>query len=255
MRAKQPDITLILPAFNEAKRIAGTVRQAVAFFDGIGRSCEIVVAADGNDGSREIVGALGRTDPRIRVIGHTERSGKGRGVREAVAIATGAIVGYADADNKVPIEEYLKIDALFQDGADVVIGSRALATSVIERSQPLYRRLGSKGFAIFMRTVTGLSGIHDTQCGFKFFRHDAAKWIFARQTIDGYMFDVEILALASRAGYQIREIPIRWRDDGDSRLDLVAGNLRNVRDIFRIGLSRRGPTSEPVRQKRTSPGS
>ena len=90
-----------------------------------------------------------------------------------------------------------------------------------------------------MRNVTGLRAISDTQCGFKFFQHDVAKQIFAMQRIDGYMYDVEILLLAQRLGLEIHEIPIRWRDDGDSRLDLVRGNLRNVKDIFRIRMGTR----------------
>jgi dolichyl-phosphate beta-glucosyltransferase len=90
-----------------------------------------------------------------------------------------------------------------------------------------------------MQTVVGLAGIQDSQCGFKFFQHAVAKELFRRQKIDGYMFDVEILAIARRLGYRIGQIPIRWRDDADSRLNLVSGNLRNVRDIFRIGLEHR----------------
>ena len=110
---------------------------------------------------------------------------------------------------------------------------------VVEKAQPLYRRIGSHGFLWFMQTVVGLPGINDTQCGFKFFQHAAAKELFRRQKIDAYMFDVEILAIARRLEYRIQQVPVRWRDDADSRLDLVAGNLRNVRDIFRIGLEHR----------------
>ena len=152
-----------------------------------------------------------------------------------MALARGSIAGYADADNKVPIEEFDKFAPLLKQGCDVVIGSRAMRRSQIEKSQPLYRRLGGKGFGLFMHTVVGLAGITDTQCGFKFFTRAAAREIFCRQQIDGYMFDVEILVLARKLGYRIEQIPIRWRDDGDSRLELIAGNLRNVRDIFRIG--------------------
>jgi dolichyl-phosphate beta-glucosyltransferase len=122
----------------------------------------------------------------------------------------------------------------------VVIGSRALADSRIEKPQPLYRRLGSRGFHVLMRTVVGLSGITDTQCGFKFFRRDVALDLFRRQRIDGYMFDVEILYLARRAGYRIAQVPVRWRDDGDSRLALLSGNFRNVVDLFRIRFSGAG---------------
>jgi dolichyl-phosphate beta-glucosyltransferase len=106
-------------------------------------------------------------------------------------------------------------------------------------SKPLYRRVGSVGFRWFMHAVVGLAGIQDTQCGFKFFQHAVAKELFRRQKIDGYMFDVEILAIALRLRYRIEQLPIRWRDDADSRLNLVSGNLRNVRDIFRIGLEHR----------------
>jgi dolichyl-phosphate beta-glucosyltransferase len=106
--------------------------------------------------------------------------------------------------------------------------------SHIEQAQPAYRRLGSKGFSVFMHAVVGLHEIHDTQCGFKFFQRLAALDLFRRQKIDGYMFDVEILHLAKQAGYRIAQVPVRWHDDSDSRLALLSGNLRNVIDIFRI---------------------
>ena len=226
-----PDISLILPAYNEARTIATTVGEAAQYFASRGLRYQIIVAADGDDGTRERVRELGFT-----AIGGPQRRGKGRGVREAVALATGAVIGYADADNKVPIEEYARLEPFLQDH-EVVIGSRALAESRIERHQPLYRRAGRAGFRVFMQTVVRLQGIDDTQCGFKFFQRDAARALFSRQKIDGYMFDVEILALARRLGYRIRQVPIRWRDDRDSRLQLVRGNLRNLVDLFRIRLS------------------
>ena len=236
--ASGPDISLILPAFNEARAIAVTIGEAVRYFTSRGLRYEIIVAADGGDGTREIVRKMARENPALRAIGSEARRGKGIGIREAVAIATGAIIGYADADNKVPIEDFDKFRAALASGVEMVIGSRRNG-AVIEKAQPLYRRVGSTGFHFFMQTVVGLSGIQDTQCGFKFFQHDVAKELFRRQKIDGYMFDVEILAIGRRLGYRIEQIPIRWRDDADSRLDLVAGNLRNVRDIFRIGLEHR----------------
>ena len=232
----RPYLSLILPAYNESATIVSTISKTIAYLDERGYSYQIIVAADGNDGTREKVAELSRTNPAIQVTGHPERLGKGRGVREAVAMAQGEIIGYADADYKVPIEEFDKVAPELRN-FDVVSGSRALNRALIERKQPLYRRIGSRGFGIFMRTVTGLR-VTDSQCGFKFFRRAVALQLFRCQKIDGYMFDVEILALASLFGYRIKEIPIRWRDDGDSRLELVAGNLRNVRDIFRIRLRR-----------------
>ena len=236
--SERPYISLILPAFNEAATIGRTIGKAAAYFEARGLSYEIIVAADGEDGTREAVAALAEVNPRIKVTGHRERSGKGRGVREAVALSTGSIVGYADADYKVPMEEFDNLRPWLDQGVEIVTGSRALARSVIERRQPWYRRLGSMGFHIFMRAVTGLRGVTDSQCGFKFFHRDAALDLFSRQKIDGYMFDVELLVLAQLLGYTVKEAPIRWRDDGDSRLELVRGNLRNVADIWRIRLSR-----------------
>jgi dolichyl-phosphate beta-glucosyltransferase len=234
MNLVQPDISLILPAYNEAGRIAVTIAEAVQYFASRRYTCEIIVAADGDDGTREIVAGLQQDNPHLIVIGGPGRRGKGLAIREAVRLAAGSVIGYADADNKVPIEEYDRCAPLLAAGCPIVIGSRAVEQSRIERAQPWYRRVGARGFRIFMRNVTGLRDVSDTQCGFKFFQHAVAKRLFTLQQIDGYMFDVEILLLARRLGLEIREVPIRWRDDGDSRLDLVRGNLRNVRDILRI---------------------
>lgn len=239
------DVSLVLPAYNEAATIAATIRETGRYFQGRGLQYEIIVAADGDDGTRELALAAARQGEPVRVIGNRERSGKGRGVREAMALARGDITGYADADNKVPIEEFDKIQPWLNRGYDVVIGSRTMRDSRIERPQPLYRRLGGKGFGLFMHAVVGLEGITDTQCGFKFFTRAAAHAVFSRQQIDGYMFDVEILVLARRLGYQIQQVPIRWHDDADSRLDLVRGNLRNVADIFRIRRIHSGTPGKP----------
>lgn len=242
------ELTLILPAYNESRSIASTVDQAFAYFQRAGIQTEIIVAADGRDGTREIVNGKTGDHPNLRAIGHEERSGKGRGVREAVALARGRFIGYADADNKVPFSEFDKVHPFLMQGVGVVTGSRALADSSIERRQPWYRQVGSKGFHIFMQAMVGLPGIHDSQCGFKFFQRDAAVELFRLQKIDGYMFDVEILALAHRLGYRIQEVPIRWRDDGDSRLQLLSGNIRNMRDILaiRASLSQVSDRREPA---------
>ncbi|MGH9664949.1 MAG: dolichyl-phosphate beta-glucosyltransferase [Bryobacteraceae bacterium] len=229
-----PDVTLILPAYNEVRTIAATMCEAIAYFTQRGLRWELIVAADGTDGTREAARAVAVGPGAIQVIGHEGRCGKGRGIREGVALAAGSIIGFADADNKVPIAEFDQVRAALDAGAGVVIGSRGLRNSQIERCQPWYRRAGGKAFRVAMRTVAGLPTISDSQCGFKFFQRNAAKELFCRQRIDGYMFDVEILVLASRLGYVVREVPVRWRDDGDSRLNLIAGNLRNARDILRI---------------------
>ena len=238
------DVSLILPAFNEAGTIQQTIKESIGYLRARGYRYEVIVAADGDDGTRELVQELARSDSRITVIGRPARSGKGRGVREAVALAEGAIIGYVDADNKVPIQEFDKIAEQLRAGYELVIGSRAMAESQIEKRQPAYRQWGSQGFRILLTAVVGLTNIPDTQCGFKFFSRRAAKQIFYYQKIDGYMFDVEILVLAKRLGIEIAQVPIRWKDDGDSRLDLIAGNIRNVRDVFRIRFSSMSPAAD-----------
>jgi dolichyl-phosphate beta-glucosyltransferase len=233
-----PTVTVVIPAYNEARTIGGTLGELFAYFDARRRDVEVIVAADGNDGTREAVRELAQSQPRLSVIGSGERRGKGRGIREGVQRARGDIVGFVDADNKTPISEFDKFAGLFDNGYDLVIGPRGLRESQIERAQPLYRRLGSKVFAFCMHALVGLDDIVDTQCGFKFFRRDVAADLFARQRIDGYMFDVEILHLAKRAGYRLAQVPVRWRDDADSRLQLVRGNLQNAADLVRIRLGR-----------------
>jgi len=234
MLSEPIDLSLVLPAYNERASILATIEEAFAYFGSRGILAEIIVAADGDDGTRELVGEAAARRRNLRVIGHEERCGKGRGVREAMALARGSILGYADADNKVPITEYDKIRPLLAQNYEVVTGSRALAASQIERRQPWHRRVGSKGFYYALQAVVPLPGISDSQCGFKFFQRAAGLRLFKLQRIDGYMFDVEILALAQRIGYRIVEVPIRWHDDSDSRLQLLAGNIRNMIDLFRI---------------------
>jgi dolichyl-phosphate beta-glucosyltransferase len=229
-----PDLSLILPAYNEQARIAATIREAYAYFHSRKLTVEILVAADGTDGTREAAAALCHEVPLLKVLGSPERRGKGHGIRLAVRKATGKWIGFADADNKTPITEFDKFWPLLDEGCDAVIGSRGLSESQIERPQRWYRRWGSRGFRILLSTLIGLPDIRDTQCGFKFFQAHVACDLFARQRINGYMFDVEILMLAVRAGYSIECVPVRWRDDADSRLELFRGNVRNLLDVLKI---------------------
>jgi dolichyl-phosphate beta-glucosyltransferase len=234
-----PRFSLIVPAFNEVATIQKTLRSVASYMRLRKYDYELIVAADGADGTREAADALADELP-VKVLGTPQRRGKGRGVREGIQLATGDIIGFLDADYKVAIDELEKLLPWFEQGYDIVIGSRVANGAQIGVSQPWYRRLGSKGFALIMRPLVGLWGIGDTQCGFKFFRANAARDIFARQRIDGYMFDVEVLSLAIRSGYRIKEIGVTWRDDGDTRLKLVSGNWKNLKDLFRIRFGKLG---------------
>src|SRR5689334_15692589 len=136
-----PEISLILPAYNESRVIPKTIGEAVDYFESRKMTYEIIVAADGADGTREIVRSMAATNPALQATGADERRGKGRGVREAVGLATGRIIGYADADNKVPIDDFDKFRPALANGVEMVIGSRRTG-AVIEKAQPLYRRVG-----------------------------------------------------------------------------------------------------------------
>jgi dolichyl-phosphate beta-glucosyltransferase len=235
-----PFLSVVVPAYNEARSIGATLADMRRHLDTRPYAYEIIVSADGGDGTREAVAALAAEDARLSVIGSAGRGGKGRGVRNGMAQARGAVVGFVDADGKTPIDEIERLLPFLEQGYDVVIGSRGLAESRIEVAQRLYRRVGSRAFGVLMHLVMGLPHVRDTQCGFKFFRGPVARDLFARQRIDGYMFDIELLHLCARAGYRVKEVGVRWRDDGDSRLDLLAGNARNLADLLRIRFGRYG---------------
>jgi glycosyltransferase involved in cell wall biosynthesis len=236
-------LSLILPAYNEAASIATTLREVYSYLAIQPYGAEVIVVADGDDGTDQVVAALQGELPELRLIASRERRGKGYSVRQGVFAARGQIIGYADADNKTPIAELEAFLPALAEGEDLVLGSRAMRGSRVEVPQPLYRRLGSKAFSLAMHLLVGLWHISDTQCGFKFFQRHAALAIFECQQIDGYMFDVEILCIAEQAGYRIRQIPVRWRDDNDSRYDVVQGTWRNFRELLRI---RFGAQARPV---------
>jgi len=232
-----PFLSIVVPAYNEAGNISRTLTQMRGYLDRQPWSYEVIVAADGTDGTREAAAAFAPDDARYSVIGTAQRGGKGKGVRDGVSRATGQIIGFIDADYKTPIDEVDRLLPFLREGYEVVIGSRAVGESRIERRQPLYRRIGSKGFKWAMRAIVGLWGVADTQCGFKFFQAHIAHDLFSRQKIDGYMFDVEVLRLAMKSGYRIKEVGVLWRDDADSRYDPVAGTLKNARELLRIRFS------------------
>jgi len=229
-----PYLSIILPAYNEAASIRRTLTLLRSFLDAQAYRYEVILASDGNDETPEIASDIAAGWPELKLSAETGRHGKGHGIRRGAAMASGEVVGFVDADYKTPIEELNGLLPWLAEGFDVVIGSRGVAASRVERAQRWYRRWGSRGFGLLMHAVVGLPEITDTQCGFKFFSRRAAAVIFSRAQIDGYMCDVEFLYLANQCGYRVKEVGIRWSDDGDSRLELVRGNVRNVIDLLRV---------------------
>lgn len=234
-----PDLSLIVPAYREAERIAKTLDAIVSYLERGPNAFEIIVAVDGVDATRDEAERKARVDARIRVTGSPARRGKGRAVREGVALARGRLIGYLDADGKTPVEELAKLLPWLAQGWDAAVGSRAMPESRVEAPRRLHRRLGSAVFGALVRRFLGLREVRDAQCGFKLFRAEVARDLFAHQKVDGYLFDVELLMLARARGYRIREVAIRWRDDGDSRFDPLSGSLRILADLVRIRVSAR----------------
>lgn len=215
-----------------------TLTSMRAFLDAQAYEYQVIVAADGDDATSEIVQEFAQAWPNLLLSAERGRHGKGHGLRRGMRHATGDIVGFLDADYKTPIEEVAKVIPWFADGYQLVVGSRGMTDSDVQRKQRWYRQIGSRIFGIGMHAIVGLNHVRDTQCGFKFFTRSAAREIFRRVKIDGYMCDVEILWLAQCLGYRVREVGIAWSDDGDSRLELVRGNARNLADLVRIRFTR-----------------
>lgn len=230
----RPHLSIVVPAYNEAKAIRRALSAMRSWLDARPWDYEVIVVADGDDGTGDIVREVATQWPQMQFSIEQERRGKGHALRRGMALAHGEIVGFLDGDYKTPIEEVEKLLPWLSRGFDVVVGSRALAESRIEIPARLHRRIGSRLFALGLRALIGLHHVRDTQCGFKFFDGVAAREIFDRVVIDGYMCDIEILWLAARLGFSVKEVGIVWRDDADSRLQLVRGNIRNFLELLRI---------------------
>ena len=236
----RPDLSLIVPAYNEARSIGQTLDDVQSYLDQRAFGMRSLSARMGTTARASWSEKEWQTmrDCVLQAV----RSGTARDAEcERGKPGSGQHRRLRRRRQQDSIEELAKLLPFFDQGYEIVIGSRGQADSRIEVPQPLHRKLGSRGFAMAMHLLLGMWHIRDTQCGFKFFRRQVALDLFGRQRIDGYMFDVEILYLACRAGYRIKEVGVRWRDDGDSRLNLVAGNWRNLLDIVKIRCGRRSP--------------
>ena len=226
-----PKLSVVIPAYNEEVRLGPSLLRVQAYLRGRGLSAEVIVVDDGSDdGTAEAA----RSSPLdVEVLVNEQNRGKGYSVRRGAMAARGEIVLFSDADFSSPIEETEKLERAIEDGADVAVGSRAMAESDVQVHQPIYRELMGK---VFNRLVQWFvfPGISDTQCGFKAFRRSAAQAIFARQTFDGFVFDVEILYIARRLGLEVREVPVVWRNSPDTRVGALRDSLAMFRQILRI---------------------
>lgn len=239
MSSATPHLTVVVPMYNEARRLADPLERLRDFAAASSRPVELLFVDDGStDGTAERVEEFWRSrdveqEGRWRLLRGEANRGKGHAVRRGMLAARGERVLFTDVDLSTPLADLPKLTAALDTGVEVAIGSRALAQSEILRSQPLYRSLGGKGVNLFVRALA-VPGIHDTQCGFKLFTRDAAQGIFSRARLDGFSFDIEVLYLARSLGYRVAEIPVTWSDVPGSKVSPLADGLRLLGDLVRI---------------------
>jgi len=228
---KSIDLSIIVPAYNEAERIPHTLAVISQFFAKQNLAIEILVVDDGSrDQTRTLVEELNL--PQLRVISYYPNRGKGHAIQTGVKEARGNWILFTDADNSTPIEEFDKLWA--ETGRyQVIIGSRYLSGSLITVKQPTPRVILSRMGNLLVQILL-LPGVHDTQCGFKLFSHAVAQLIFERQTIFGWGFDMEILRIAREFGFKIKEVPITWRNDDQSRIQSSHVFLKTLAELFTI---------------------
>jgi dolichyl-phosphate beta-glucosyltransferase len=258
-------LSIVIPAHNEALRLGATLERVVQFLCArqrgqssqlaapqeptpsqettasrknaaapVSPEWEIVVVDDvSEDETYAVADRFRKKGFPVRVIRRTKRPGKGAAVGEGILAAAGRTIIFSDADLSTPIEEADKLIARLNRGYDVAIASRLLPESQVER--PGYREVISRLFSLVVRALA-LPGIADSQCGFKAFRSEAARELFSRRTIHGWAFDVEILYLARKLHFRVKEVPVRWVHSPRSRLRPARSAFSMVRDVLRVRL-------------------
>jgi dolichyl-phosphate beta-glucosyltransferase len=225
-----PDLSVVIPAFNEERRLPGTLAAILPFLRSRGEAFEVVVVDDGStDLTAEVARGAGE---EVRVLQNPGNRGKGYSVRNGMLNARGAWRLMSDADLSTPIEELDTLKNALRGDARIAIASRSIPGARLEKRQSIMRETSGRFFNLIVRLLL-LPGIKDTQCGFKLFSKEAAEAAFRNARLDGFAFDVEALVLARRAGFEIREVPVIWRNDEQSRVSLGRGVAAFV-DLFRL---------------------
>lgn len=213
------EISVIIPAYNEAKRITPTIKSVVEYLEKLNKNrYEIIVVLDGSkDNTLKVVSKLAKKYKAIQIIDNKINRGKGSVVRQGILASKGEYVLFMDADNSTHIDELDKILPVMKQGVDIVVGSRDMHGSKVEIRQARYKEiLGDLGNLWIQLLLVG--GIKDTQCGFKVFAGDKARHIFSKLNMKGWSFDIELLALARYFGYSIKEMPVIWYNDDNSHV-------------------------------------
>jgi dolichyl-phosphate beta-glucosyltransferase len=231
---RTPDLSIVIPAYNEESRIAPTVRDIVVYCRTRARAFELIVVDDGSrDGTTGVGRCLSEEFPEVRLIRLPANHGKGYAVRSGVVNAVGRIILFADADGATPISEIERLESALNGGADIAAGSRALRAAGVQVRAKVYRHLIGRTFHRLVEWLTDC-GVKDTQCGFKLFKSGVAQELFSRMRMNGYSFDVEVLMMARRLGYRVAEVPVNWTHMPGSKVRLTVDSFRMAADLFRI---------------------
>jgi dolichyl-phosphate beta-glucosyltransferase len=226
--------SFIIPAYNESSRIRPTLDELLRYSHDRGWDVEILVVDDGSrDDTAQIVREYGRAHQQILLVENPGNRGKGFSVRNGMLHARGDICLFTDADLSSPISEAPKLFDAISAGADIAIGSRWLRSDLQTERQPLYRQAFGRVFNVVLRLVLGLN-FADTQCGFKAFRREAAQRIFPLQKIERWGFDPEILFLARRMNFTVKEVPVVWAHNEGTRLHPFRDGFRMFLEVLRI---------------------
>lgn len=229
------ELSVVVPCFNEAPRLPASLRTAGSYLQGR-VTFELILVDDGSsDGTQNLIREAAAAHECVHGVTLPVNRGKGRALAEGIARSRGELVLISDADFSTPIEELPRLEEAIAAGADIAIGSRA-KRGAREVDQPLHRRLMGKGFNLFVQGIL-LPGIWDTQCGFKLFRGDVARELFEQLSTDGFAYDVEVLFLARRSGYRIKEVPVRWVNSTRTSVHAVRHSREMLRDVLRIRFS------------------
>lgn len=235
MNSPPLDLSIVIPAYNEEFRLPKTLEAIFAWLGSRPSAAEVIVVDDGStDRTREMVAALQEKHPSLRLVPNGQNRGKGYSVRHGMLEARGEITLFSDADLSTPIEEADKLLAAMRDGGyDAAIGSRAMDRSLIEVHQSAGREQAGILFNRLVRWIVGIE-FSDTQCGFKAFRRERCRIIFEQQRVDRFGFDPEILFLAKRHGLGVAEVPVRWRHDSATKVNVVADGTEMFVELLGI---------------------
>jgi dolichyl-phosphate beta-glucosyltransferase len=227
-----PFLSIIIPAYNEERRLPGTFTKVFNFLNAQAYSYEVLLVENGSsDKTLEVAEAYAKRHKELRVLQSKER-GKGLAVRYGMLEACGDYRFMCDADFSMPAEEINKFLPPILNGHDIAIASRE-APGAVRYNEPFHRHFIGRGFNLMIRLLA-LPGLHDTQCGFKCFRAEVAKDLFRRQTISGWSFDVEVLYIAMRSGYRVVELPIPWYFNSESKIRVFQDSFKMGFDLLRI---------------------